>query len=312
MASLDDIQLLEQSLIDCAHLEWIVSGRPVVALFSSLGQAEYTGHDRCYLGQPSIAGKSNDGLRLWIGVDEGSKQLLITLTLRIRMTTSNKYRLFYLCLPTDCLKLEVADPAIWRLSKGIVPTNLVTDTTKTRSSQNQTSRLLRTGFSLEKGKSWVIMPQYPFTGRISSQAMSSLRKLKTLSEISAFDLISSHDSWFQQALLRAQNLLTNNCMSYSKVQYSKFYPAGRAAGIGCWEIQGWHDPMEDTEEDSNSDYTKRDLKRKRNEPLPPPYREIAPLARSHPHPPASRLMIAPVPPTTGQITEILPDGQSSP
>lgn len=98
--------------------------------------------------------------------------------------------------------------------------------------------------------------------------MSLLRKLKTLSEVSAFDLFTSHDSWIQQALFRAQNLLNKGGISHPEIQYSKFYSAGRAADVGCWGLQGWHDPMADTEEDSNSDHTKRDLKRKRDEPLP--------------------------------------------
>jgi hypothetical protein len=265
-----DIQLLHQSVVGCPHLKWIVSGKPVVALFPSLGQARYTDSDRCFLGKPSADESFRNNLRLWIGVDEESNKLLVTLTQRIRMTRVKKHRLFFLCLPTDSLKLDVDDPAMWLLSDHTVPKELLKDVAK-KQPQGQKSRLLRMGFKIEKNKSWVIMPQYPSTGKLSSDAASTLRKLKTLSEAAAFDLFTSHDSWIQQALLKAEGLLKEkDGISCPTIQYSRFYPEGRAATTGCWELQGLHDASDDTEEDNN--YAKsRLLKRKRDHAAPPPY-----------------------------------------
>jgi hypothetical protein len=271
-----DIQLLHRSVVGCPHLKWIVSGKPVVALFPSLGQARYTDSDRCFLGKPSADESFRNSLRLWIGFDEESNKLLVTLTQRIRMTRVKKHRLFFLCLPTDSLKLDVDDPAMWLLSDHTVPKELLKDVAR-KQPQGQKSRLLRLGFKIETNKSWVIMPQYPSTGKLSSDAASTLRKLKTLSEASAFDLFTSHDSWIQQALLKAECLLKKkDGISCPKIQYSRFYPEGRAATTGCWELQGLHDASDDTEEDNN--YAKsRLLKRKRDHAAPPPY-ETEPFA----------------------------------
>jgi hypothetical protein len=192
------------------------------------------------------------------------------LSQRIRMTRVKKHRLFFLCLPTDSLKPDVRDPAIWLLSDHTVPKELVTDVAK-KQPEGQKSRLLRMGFKIETNKSWVIMPQHPSTGKLSSDTASTLRKLKTFSEACAFDLFTGHDSWIQQALLKAEGLLnTKDGISDPKIEYSRFYPEGRAATTGCWGLQGLRDASDDTEEDNNH-VKLRLLKRKCDYAAPPPY-----------------------------------------
>jgi hypothetical protein len=178
------------------------------------------------------------------------------LSQRIRMTRVKKHRLFFLCLPTDSLKPDVRDPAIWLLSDHTVPKELVTDVAK-KQPEGQKSRLLRMGFKIERNKSWVIMPQYPSTDKLSSDTTSTLSKLKTFSEACAFDLFTGHDSWIQQALLKAEGLLnTKDGISDPKIEYSRFYPEGRAS--------------DDTEEDNNH-VKLRLLKRKCDYAAPLPY-----------------------------------------
>ncbi|KAG9764418.1 hypothetical protein KCU73_g977, partial [Aureobasidium melanogenum] len=164
------------------------------------------------------------------------------------MTRIKKHRLFLHCLPIESLKLDGCDPAIWLLSDRTVPKELDTDVAK-KQLEGQKSRLLRMGFKIETNKSWVIMPQYPSTGKLSSDAASTLRKLKTLSEASTFSLFTAHDSWIQQALLKAEGLLKEkDGISGPKIEYSRFYPEGGGATIGCWKVQGLHGASDDTED----------------------------------------------------------------
>jgi hypothetical protein len=186
------------------------------------------------------------------------------------MTRVKKHRLFFLYLPTVSLKPDVRDPAIWLLSDHTAPKELVTDVAK-KQPEGQKSRLLLMDSKIETNKSWVIMPQYPSTCKLSSDAASTLRKLKTLSGTCTFDLFTGHDSWIQQAFLKAEGLLnTKDGISGPKIEYSRSYPEGRAATTGCWGLQGLHDASDDTEEDNNH-VILRLLKRKCDYAVPPPY-----------------------------------------
>lgn len=164
------------------------------------------------------------------------------------MARVKKHRLFLHCLPIESLKLDGYDLAIWLLSNPTVPKELDTDVAK-KQREGQKSRLLRMGFKIETNKSWVILPQYPFTGRPFSDAASTLRKPKTLSEASAFDLFTGHDSRIKQALPKAESLLKEkDGISGPKIEYSRFYPEGGGATIGCWKVQGLHGASVDTED----------------------------------------------------------------
>lgn len=142
------------------------------------------------------------------------------------------------------------------------------------------------------------MPKYPHTGRVSPQSKSVLRKLKALSEASSFDLFTNHDSWTQQSLFGLRALLDKPEFASPKIKYDKFYNAGREAVVDRWDLQGWCDAQDSTEEDSDNTklILRKRLKRKRcdetsiNHDLitgpitPPPYE---PPHSPHPHiPPA--------------------------
>lgn len=69
---LEDIQLLDRSVVGCPDPKWIVVGRSVVALYPSLGQAAYTEIDRCLLGKPSADPSFRNNLRLWVGFEQAA------------------------------------------------------------------------------------------------------------------------------------------------------------------------------------------------------------------------------------------------
>ncbi|KAI5259418.1 hypothetical protein E4T42_00278 [Aureobasidium subglaciale] len=277
----DAVRLLEPQLSQSMSLDWLVYGQPVIALFSKLGKSAYTPFDREYLGQPSRHNRAGQGLRLWIGFDEDTNKLIVALTQEIQVSNGKKPRIYYLCVPVESLAVEIAEPAYWALSDGVVPLHILDRPNNTR--PDQASRLLRMSFSLT-AKSWVIMPNFPHTGRVSEMSMSLLSKLKGLSEVPNFDLFTTHDSWLHQRLLRVRNLLHNNTVTGFNINHANFYPGGRAAVVDLWESQGWRPAEQVLEHKSKADHLTPALKRKHDEianeepespssppPPPPPY-----------------------------------------
>lgn len=277
MTTPECIRLLESQLSPCRSLDWLVYGQPVVALFSKSGNSAYTAFDREYLGQPSRHNRSQS-LKLWVACDD-TNRLLVVLTQEIQVSSGKKPRTFYLCISVESLAVNTDFPAYWAMSDGIVPLYALDQQDNAR--PDQTSRLLRTSFS-PAAKSWVIMPDFPHTGRVSEESMSLLCKLKVLSEARYFDLFITHDSWTYQSLLRLKAILSHGTATGFNINYNNFYPGGRRAIIDSWESQGWR-PLEngikDRKDMGHPEYRK-DLKRKhdaisnvvlsRDGSLPPP------------------------------------------
>ncbi|KAI5208720.1 hypothetical protein E4T39_01203 [Aureobasidium subglaciale] len=275
----DAVRLLEPQLSQCMSLDWLVYGQPVVALFSRLGKSAYTPFDREYLGQPSRHNRAGQGLRLWIGYDEDTNKLIVALTQEIQVSNGKKPRTYYLCVPVESLAVEIAEPAYWAMSDGVIPLHILDRPNNAR--PDQISRLLRVSFTLT-ARSWVIMPNFPHTGRVSETSMLLLSKLKALSEVTNFDLFTTHDSWIHQRLLRVQNVLRNGTVTGFNINHANFYPGGRAAVVDLWETQGWRPVEQAIEHKSQSDQLTPGLKRKHDKivneelefkspPPPPPY-----------------------------------------
>ncbi|GAB7356582.1 hypothetical protein MBLNU459_g7315t2 [Dothideomycetes sp. NU459] len=224
MTARDDIRLLDQSVVEGGPLDWIVAGKAVVALFSTLGKCEYTNYDQSHLGCSLHDTSANDSLRLAIGINKHTNKLLVTLIQRVRMAGGKRDRVFFLCVPTESLVLDVADPAVWLLSDGVVPSNIVTDADAdaSRAGPRHGSRLLRVSFRLGAQKSRVVMPKYPHTGRVPPKAIALLRKLKALSEAGRFDVFVAHDSWTQQALFACRDMVGK--AQSPTIKYAGFYP----------------------------------------------------------------------------------------
>lgn len=262
----ESIRLLEPQLSPRGTLQWLVHEQPVVALFSKSGRLEYTDTDRDFLGQ-TCRHDGDLGLMLSIAHDEQNNKLLLFLSQKI-VVNRRKPRILYMFVPMKSLSVETADPAFWTMTGGIVPRRPIDNPEDAR--VEQSSRLLRTTFSLA-GNSWVLMPNQPHLGRLADESMSVIRKLKSFSEASRFDLFAAYDPLVQQGLLRFKTLLEQPDVTDFNVNHYRFYPGGRSAVVGAWRCQGWL-PQEDGVQISSG----RGVKRSHEEmagggSLPPAY-----------------------------------------
>ncbi|KAH0373145.1 hypothetical protein KCU65_g581, partial [Aureobasidium melanogenum] len=260
MATPECIRLLEPQLSPCSNLDWLIYGQPIIALFSKSGNSAYTAFDREYLGQPSRHTRGQS-LKLWVACDDANR-LLIVLTQEIQVSSGKKPRIFYLCISVESLAVDTACPTYWAMSDGVVPLKPLDQSDGTSTRPDQTSRLLRINFS-PTTKSYVIMPDFPHTGRVSEASMSLLRKLRTLSQAPYFDLFTTHDSWTYQSLLRLQAMLSDRTVTGFNINCNNFYPGGRRAIIDAWETQGWRPLVEGIGDESEMEpECRKGLKRK--------------------------------------------------
>ncbi|KAH0354636.1 hypothetical protein KCU81_g1062, partial [Aureobasidium melanogenum] len=274
------IRLLEPQLSPCSNLDWLIYGQPVIALFSRSGNSTYTAFDREHLGQPSRHTRGQS-LKLWVACDDANR-LLVILTQEIQVSSGKKPRIFYLCISVESLAVDTACPTYWAISDGVVPLKPLDQSNDADTRPEQTSRLLRISFS-PAAKSYVIMPDFPHTGRVSEASMSLLRKLKALSQAPYFDLFTTHDSWIYQSLLRLQVILSGRTVTGFNISCNNFYPGGRRAIIDAWESQGWRPLVEGIGDESEIEpECRKGLKRKHDaistidipaigSPAPPPY-----------------------------------------
>ncbi|KAI4781938.1 hypothetical protein E4T52_03133 [Aureobasidium sp. EXF-3400] len=278
MATPECIRLLEPQLSPCTSLDWLIYGQPVIALFSKSGNSAYTAFDREYLGQPSRHTRGQS-LKLWVASDcDDPNRILVVLTQEIQVSSGKKPRIFYLCVSVESLTVDT--PTYWAMSDGLVPLNPLDQLDNTNTRPDQTSRLLRISFSLA-AKSYVIMPDFPHTGRVSEASMSLLRKLKALSQALHIDLFTTHDSWTYQSLLRLKAILDSRTVTGFSINYNNFYPGGRRAIIDAWEAQGWRPLVEGTGDRSEIEpECRKGLKRKHDA-----VSNVAPEIGSLPPPP---------------------------
>ena len=239
MATLDDMLRLEQHIVGTCSLTWVVAGQPVVALFAK-------NHDagREHLGHPSPHNQVSDCLRLWIGIDTQTGRVLVTLTHRIKVSTTPNSRLFFMVVPSESLVLDATAPAFWALTEEDIPSTLLETPSDEKSAR--VSRLLHMSLTLgkDKVKSHVIMPAQRYVGHVRPQSLTLLRKLKALSEVSCFDLYTNHNSWTQLGLSQTIQMLKKTTLTPS-VDLTALYPGSRNASIDSWLEQGWRERDED-------------------------------------------------------------------
>ena len=106
MATQADIDALADKLSTNGPLSWVVADCPVVALFKN----SHT-KDPESLGQPLDRNGCGDLLRLWIGMNQDTRELFVTLTIRIRVSpvrkkTRRQGRLLFLVVPSNSLQLK--------------------------------------------------------------------------------------------------------------------------------------------------------------------------------------------------------------
>jgi hypothetical protein len=129
-----------------------------------------------------------------------TRELLVILTIRlninperhIRRQTPRKGRLMFMVVPVQSLTIRHTDVAHHELVKNPVLEpflDLLGD------HESATCRISKIEVDIDT-KSFVIMPEEPFTGRQSKQSRQSvslLDRLKSLSEVTKFCLFTNHD-----------------------------------------------------------------------------------------------------------------------
>ncbi|KAK6000683.1 hypothetical protein QM012_003408 [Aureobasidium pullulans] len=270
MATQADIDALSDKLCTTKPLSWVVADCPVVAFFQNTSTSDLDS-----LGQPLDRNGCGDLLRLWIGMNEDTHELFVALTIRIRVSpvrkkTRRQGRLMFMVVPSNALRLQTAVIAYNDLGNKISQ-QLFDMPNDTQSAQ---SGLLHLSFGLDHDTSDVIMPAFQCKSNVMPQAMTLLRKLKTLSEASSFQLYTNPDASRQAAFQHVSNiLLDDHPVITVPINLKGFYPGGRSACKNMWADQGWL-------EDGNKEIRDRDSELENNQkeihiPLdpqpPPPY-----------------------------------------
>ncbi|OBW65673.1 MAG: putative eukaryotic translation initiation factor eIF1a-like protein [Aureobasidium pullulans] len=269
MATQADIDGLASKLMTSAPLSWVVADCPVVAVYDNkiIQESEF-------LGQPLDRNGCGDILRLWIGSNQVTREMLVTLTIRIRASpvrkkTRRQGRLMFLIVPVESLRLHSTRIDYSSLKK--LPQCLLDVPNDVQSAKTQ---LLHMSLDLGPTSSDVIMPEYQCRPNVMPQAMVLLRKLKLLSESSSFQLYTNQDRAIQAALQNVSTMLAGSAsITTPSVVLTGFYPGGRSACRNLWHEQGWFE-LEDTNHNDQkrieASGTKHEEIVKSHDPQPPP------------------------------------------
>jgi hypothetical protein len=236
MATQADIDALNDKLNTTGPLSWIIADCPVVAVFRD---KETQNLDS--LGQPLDRNGCGDLLRLWVGMNQETRELFLTLTIRIRVShvrkkTRRQGRLMFLVVPNTSLQLRSSTVGFTDLVEH-VSQRLFEAPSDTESAKCE---LLQMSVHLGPHVSDVIMPEFQCRSNVMPQAMALLRKLKSLSEASSFQLYTNPDASRQAAIKHVSNILLGpSSMITPSVDLKGFYPGGRSACRNMWLDQGW-------------------------------------------------------------------------
>jgi hypothetical protein len=217
-------------------LSLVVEQQSVVAVFK-----DSTTNEMDSLGQVSVRNTCSDILRLWIGVDQRTSKLFIALaiwigTRRSRNKNNKSGRLMLLVAPAETLTLESACSDYDNFAKQL-PTSI---SDKPSDYKSGTCKLLRISFEIDSPSSYVIMPQYKRQVYATNQQMSLLRKLKSLSESTRFELFTNYDeatSAVMQNICKIQAGMTVT----PPVILEKLYSSKHSGCIGMWVAHGWRE-----------------------------------------------------------------------
>lgn len=236
MATQADIDALSEKLGATRPLSWVVADCPVVALFKNTSTGESDS-----LGQLLDRNGCGDLLRLWIGMNEDTNEMFVTLTIRIRVSpvrkkTRRQGRLMFMVVPSNSLRLQTRVVGYTDLGNKLSQHlfEMPSDT------QSATSELLHSSFDLGSHTSDVIMPAFQCSSNVMPQAMVLLRKLKSLSETSSFEVYTNPEQSRQASLQHVSNiLLEGHPIITPSIDLKGFYPGGRSACKNMWADQGW-------------------------------------------------------------------------
>ncbi|THX87854.1 hypothetical protein D6D05_01983 [Aureobasidium pullulans] len=269
MATQADIDGLASKLMTSAPLSWVVADCPVVAVYDNkiIQESEF-------LGQPLDRNGCGDILRLWIGSNQDTREMLVTLTIRIRTSSVRKKtrrqgRLMFLIVPAESLRLHSTRIDYSSLKK--LPQCLLDVPNDVESAKTQ---ILHMSLDLGSTSSDVIMPEYQCRPNVMPQAMVLLRKMKLLSESSSFQLYTNQDGAIQAALQNVSTMLAgSDSITTPSVVLTGFYPGGRSACRNLWHEQGWLEDEDTNHHDQKrieASGTKHKEIVKSHDPQPPP------------------------------------------
>ncbi|KAG9765698.1 hypothetical protein KCU73_g300, partial [Aureobasidium melanogenum] len=214
-------------------LSLVVRDQPVVAVFE-----DSTTKENDPLGQVSDRNNCSDILRLWIGVDQNWSKLFIALaiwigTKRARNKNDKTGRLMFLVVPAETLTLKSACGDYDNFAKQLP--NIVPD--KPADDRSGKCKLLRMSFEIGSPRSYVIMPQYKRQANATNQQMALLRKLKSLSESTRFELFANYDEATSAAIQNLCKIQAGMAVSPSVI-LEKLYSSKQSGCINMWVEQG--------------------------------------------------------------------------
>jgi hypothetical protein len=247
MATRADMGRLKSKLQTSGDFRWVIEGLPVVAQYSHPGRKRFE-----HLGHFPGHNNNSDSLKMWIGVSEQAAQLLVTLTFRInagagrrsRKKARSKGRLMFLVVPTESLSLKSKEILYNELNSNEGLRELMDSPSDVKSGD---CTVLDLSFDVPAAKSRVIMMKNPLGHSLQPQPLVLIRKLKRLSEVSAFHLYANFDQNVQSSIASVQAML-GNCSTIFNApgfDFENFYAGSCEGAFDTWTDQGWTRDEED-------------------------------------------------------------------
>jgi hypothetical protein len=217
-------------------LSLVVRDQPVVAVFEDPVTKE-----KDTLGQVSDRNGCSDIFRLWIGVDQKSSNLFVALAIwigakRSRNKNNKTGRLMFLVVPAETLTLKSACGDYDEFTKQLP--NIVSN--KPADDKSGKCKLLRMSFEIDSPRSYVIMPQYKRQANATNQQLALLRKLKSLSESTRFELFANYDGATSAAIQNLSKIQAGMAVTPSVI-LEKLYSSKQSGCIDMWVEQGWRE-----------------------------------------------------------------------
>ncbi|KAG9764684.1 hypothetical protein KCU73_g852, partial [Aureobasidium melanogenum] len=216
-----------------SSLSPVVEHQPVVAVFE-----DPTTKENDLLGQVSARNTCSDILRLSINVDEQTSKLFIALSIwiptkRSRNKNNKQPRLMILVVPAETLTLE-SDCCNYNELVDQLP-GIVSE--RPSDDKSGACKLLRVTFNIGPAKSYVIMPHYKRQVNVMEQQMTLLRKLRSLSESSRFQLFTNYD---KKTFAAIGNLckIQPGTVATPAVNLEQLYSSKQSGCIGMWKEHG--------------------------------------------------------------------------
>lgn len=246
MSCNDDVLKLDADAGDVllssdAGFEWIVGGHQVGARW----EEKELGTER-HLGGPLPIHGNDSSLRFWFAINQDKNEMLVILTMSVKMRSKSKARprSFFLVVPAEDLRISSAMHDFSPTSLDSVPKALFERPADAVSAK--TTRILHISLALgHKRTCGVIMNTRPYTSKSRGTPLALLDGLKSLSEARQFDLYLKFSSYAQVGLQRFSTYMKQNIAFFTPhINLKNLYGSGWNGAFDLWEAQGWHNAQE--------------------------------------------------------------------